>query len=323
MMAQLNKLSHSPPVSSLPTPPLPLPRNQNNQQAQIQQNANQLNPKLSTNKNHPNNFSTSGEDSSLFLQSDSSRLTAHSNNKNTNTNHLAKRKQLLREEDSQSSLSEPSLNKAFARAKANENNHTEFFNGTHAQSMQQQENSKNNKNDQEFTNNAFEMYQNALSRSPSPKNQDASSKKPLQTQHHSSPQLWKIDQDLNAAKNKDIQAILLRNLGNQNANANNNNNNNNANNVKSSSQSVNDNDDLFLKSNRHISNKVPLKHKPHENINNTNSNHRTSSLVQSPSETFGTIFQPISHNHTSPHNRSLPNSVINSIGTFIYTFYLQ
>ena len=43
--------------------------------------------------------------------------------------------------------------------------------------------------------------------------------------------------------------------------------------------------------------------------------HRASSLVQSPSETFGTIFQPISHTHTSPHNRSLPNSVLNGTST--------
>ena len=190
MMAQFNKLSNTPPIS-LPTPPLPLPRqNQNNQQAQIQQNPNQLNPKLSTNKNHPNNFSTSGEDSSLFLQSDSSRPTAHSNNSNNsnnnNNNHIARNKQLLREE-SQSSLSEPSLNSAYIKAKASENN-TEFLNGINTKSrmsssvlanenkpMHRQE---NNNNDQELSNNAFQMYQKALSRSPSP-NQETSTKKPL------------------------------------------------------------------------------------------------------------------------------------------------
>ena len=84
-----------------------------------------------------------------------------------------------------------------------------------------------------------------------------------------------------------------------------------------SSQSVNDNEDLFLKPSHRGSKKMSVGSKQSEDLlhhhhSPTDNTHRTSSLVQSPSETFGTIFQPISHTHTSPHNRSLPNSVINS-----------
>lgn len=80
----------------------------------------------------------------------------------------------------------------------------------------------------------YETYQKALSRSPSPT--EVRDKKPLQTL--SSPQLWKIDHD-----NKDIQSLLIKNLNKgrnvppQNM-------------LSTSSKSVNDNDDLFLKSNR-------------------------------------------------------------------------
>jgi len=313
---------------------------ENSDQAQYKQN--HFNDKLNTNTNNKIN----NNESPLFLQNE----TPLSNHKlpNSPKNNKMHNNQLLHEE-SQSSLSEPSNDSSYRNNKASAQNYSkhndalnhkenkrdtysssEFLNGTNSRkpsknttTMQNQvsNNNDNNKNNSNYNNDNYEMYQKALSRSPSPKSRGPRDKKPFQTL--SSPQLWKIDQDLAATtNNNDIQSLLIKNLNNHHHNSKNKNIPP-QNVLSTSSQSVNDNEDLFLKSNRNTSNNAS----PHKSLNNysnsnnnnninapDNNNQRTSSLVQSPSETFGTIFQPISHTHTSPHNRSLPNSVINSTG---------
>jgi hypothetical protein len=111
----------------------------------------------------------------------------------------------------------------------------------------------------------------------------------------SSPQLWHVDKD-NAKL--DMNKLNKPNHPNQHAY------------LSSSAQAVHDEDDLYLKSSN----------KAHQHVNSNHSGanthsqapNRASNVSPSPSETFGTSFQPLSN--TSQLNRSMPNSVVNNIG---------
>ena len=189
-----------------PPPPMRTQNHHSSRHQQQQQAQNHSSNKLNTQSTE--DYDEDDDESNQFLPqtqqdtpSSKKQLPNHQkfvSNKNNKT-------QLLREE-SQSSLSD--TNKIYE----NKNDiyvSNEFLNGNSNTNSTMQRLDVGN-DDPHGHNHAYETYQKALSRSPSPPEVQSRDKKPLQTL--STPQLWKIDQDLNS-NSDNLQSLLLNNMG--------------------------------------------------------------------------------------------------------------